>query len=91
MIWMIFKEQSSIDLSQYEMLTEDESKVNINTVPIVENSRICTNIVNFDDIERISRDYDISFNESLDLIKKNNNIDNIAVSIDDYRIVETQR
>jgi hypothetical protein len=86
---MIFKEQSSIDLSQYEMLTEDESKVNINTVPIVENSRICTNIVNFDDIERISRDYDISFNESLDLIKKNNNIDNIAVSINDYRIVET--
>ena len=42
-----------------------------------------------DDIERISRDYDISFNESLDPIKKNNNIDNIAVSIDDYRIVET--
>ena len=57
MIWMIFKEQSSIDLSQYEMLTEDESKVNINTVPIVENSRICTNIVNFDDIERIPKNF----------------------------------
>ena len=76
---MIYKENTILDyLNKYTYLTEDESKININTIPIVENSRLDSNIVDFDYIEYISKQYGLALDESISIIKKNNFLDNLT-------------
>lgn len=87
---MIYKENTILDyLNKYTYLTEDESKININTIPIVENSRLDSNIVDFDYIEYISKQYGLALDESISIIKKNNFLDNLTVSINDYKLIES--
>ena len=68
-------------------LTEEESLLSPIAVPIVENSRIGMPIVNFVDVERISEERGISYNEAVDGIACANNLDELAVAVPDYKLI----
>lgn len=68
-------------------LTEEESLLSPIAVPIVENSRIGMPIVNFVDVERISEERGISYNEAVDGIAYANNLDELAVAVPDYKLI----
>ena len=68
-------------------LTEEESLLSPVAVPIVENSRIGMPIVNFADVERISEENGISYNEAVESIAYANDLDDIAVAVPDYKLI----
>lgn len=68
-------------------LTEEESLLSPVAVPVVENSRIGMPIVNFADVERISEERGISYNEAVDGIACANNLDELAVAVPDYKLI----
>lgn len=68
-------------------LTEEESLLSPIAVPIVENSRIGMPIVNFADVERISEERGISYNEAVYGIACANHLDELAVAVPDYKLI----
>ena len=87
---MLFKESDLQyqSLDNFSYLTEDESKIKISTVPVLENSRIGIHTVDFSDIEKISEDYDVDYLTAISAVQESNNIDSIAVVIDEAAIIE---
>ena len=68
-------------------LTEEESLLSPIAVPVVENSRIGMPVVNFADVERISEENGISYNEAVESIAYANDLDDIAVAVPDYKLI----
>lgn len=92
LIKMIFKESdlninnaNSLDDCVY--LTEDESKINISTIPVMENTRLNTSLVDISYVEKLAEENGISLIDAVNAIQEQNDIDNISVVIDEERII----
>lgn len=95
---MLFKESdlaineatNILDKSTY--LTEQESLTRVQTVPVVENSRLGAYVVDFSDIERLSEDYGCSYIEAMEAVAEANGIEDpnkhFAVAIDEAAMIE---
>ena len=74
-----------LDNSTYINLKETISP---NTIPILENRRLDTWIVDYHYIDELKEAYGYSFDECINILKEENDLDDIAVSIDDADILE---
>ena len=95
---MLFKESdlaineaaNILDKSTY--LTEQESLTRVQTVPVVENSRLGAYVVDFSDIERLSEDYGCSYIEAMEAVAEANGIEDpdkhFAVAVDEAAMIE---
>lgn len=95
---MLFKESdlaineaaNILDKSTY--LTEQESLTRVQTVPVVENSRLGVYVVDFSDIERLSEDYGCSYIEAMEAVAEANGIEDpdkhFAVAVDEAAMIE---
>lgn len=59
-----------------------------NTIPILENRRLDTCIVDYHYIDELKETYGYSFDECINILKEVNDLDDITVSIDDIDILE---
>ena len=95
---MLFKESdlaineatNILDKSTY--LTEQESLTRVQTVPVVENSRLGACVVDFSDIERLSEDYGCSYIEAMEAVAEASGIEDpdkhFAVAVDEAAMIE---
>lgn len=74
-----------LDNSTYINLKETISP---NTIPILENRRLDTWIVDYHYINELKEVYGYSFDECINILKEENDLDDITVSIDDADILE---
>ena len=74
-----------LDNSTYINLKETVSP---NTIPILENRRLDTWIVDYHYINELKEAYGYSFDECINILKEENDLDDITVSIDDADILE---
>ena len=97
---MLFKQENLVQeadpiqeaadiLNESVYLTEEESLLNVDTVPVVENKRLGTNIVAFADIERLAEDFDATYLDAMQTVAEANEIsmDELAVSVPEYEII----
>lgn len=84
----VVKEAADL-LNESVYLTEEESLLNVSTVPVCENKRLGTNIVSFSDIERLAEDFDTSYLDAMQAVAEANEIsmDDLAVSVPEYEII----
>lgn len=84
----VVKEAADL-LNESVYLTEEESLLNVSTVPVCENKRLGTNIVAFSDIERLAEDFDASYLDAMQAVAEANEIsmDELAVSVPEYEII----
>lgn len=88
---MLFKESDlaqDVNLDQYMHLTEQESKMNISTIPVLENSRIGIHTVDFDNVQKIAEDYGCDYLTAINSIQESNKLDSVAVAVDESTIIE---
>ena len=88
---MLFKESDlaqDVNLDQYMYLTEQESKMNISTIPVLENSRIGIHTVDFDHVQKIAEDYGCDYLTAINSIQESNKLDAVAVVVDESTIIE---
>ena len=88
---MLFKESDlaqDVNLDQYMYLTEQESKINISTIPVLENSRIGIHTVDFDNVQKIAEDYGCDYLTAINSIQESNKLDSVAVVVDESTIIE---
>ena len=88
---MLFKESDlvqDVNLDQYIYLTEQESKTNISTIPVLENSRIGVHTVDFYNVQKIAEDYGCDYLTAINSIQESNKLDSIAVVVDESTIIE---
>ena len=88
---MLFKESDlaqDVNLDQYMYLTEQESKMNISTIPVLENSRIGIHTVDFDNVQKIAEDYGCDYLTAINSIQESNKLDSVAVVVDESTIIE---
>lgn len=74
-----------LDNSTYINLKETVSS---STIPILENRRLNTWIVDYRYIDELKEAYGYSFDECINILKEENDLDDITVSIDDVDILE---
>lgn len=74
-----------LDNSTYINLKETISP---NTIPILENRRLDTWIVDYHYIDELKEAYGYSFDECINILKEENDLDDITISIDDADILE---
>lgn len=74
-----------LDNSTYINLKEIVSS---STIPILENRRLNTWIVDYHYIDELKEAYGYSFDECINILKEENDLDDITVSIDDADILE---
>lgn len=74
-----------LDNSTYINLKETVSS---STIPILENRRLNTWIVDYHYINELKEVYGYSFDECINILKEENDLDDITVSIDDADILE---
>lgn len=92
LIKMIFKE-SDLNINNANFLddcvylTEDESKINISTIPVMENTRLNASLVDISYVEKLAEENGISLIDAVNAIQEQNDIDNISVVIDEERII----
>ena len=98
---MLFKQedlvQEQVDLIQEAtdiinesvFLEDDESITPVEYVPVVENKRIGANVVKFEDIDRITEEYSVSYLDAMEAVAEANEIsmDELAVAIPEWRII----
>lgn len=77
-------------LSEAVYLTEEESMIKPKAIPVVENSRIGTAVVDFKDISTLAEDYGISYIDAMGIVANANDINpvSLAVSVDEAQIIE---
>ena len=91
---MLFKQESVQEaadiLNESVYLTEEESIMNVNTIPIIENSRIGANVIRFSSLEKFSEDNCLSYIDAIQTIAESHNIDpnTLAVDIPEWKIIE---
>ena len=75
--------------SNYTYLTEQESNMieSFNTIPVIENSRLGVNLVDYSNIERLLETTCYSVNEIIDALIETNNLDSLTVAVDDYKLI----
>ena len=81
--------ESTSILENATYLSEYESTISPYSIPIVENTRLGTNIVNYEDIERLCEEYGWSISKAMNKIANSNHTDNIVVSIEESTVVAT--
>ena len=86
--------QSSLNIynpysSNYTYLTEQESNMieSFNTIPVIENTRLGLNLVDYSNIERLLETTCYSVNEIIDALIETNNLDSLTVAVDDYKLI----
>lgn len=67
---------------------DPRENISIHSVPILENRRLNTWIVDYHYIDELKEAYGYSFDECINILKEENDLDDIAVSIDDADILE---
>ena len=92
LIKIIFKESdlninNANSLDDLVYLTEDESKINISTIPVMENTRLNASLVDISYVEKLAEENGISLIDAVNAIQEQNDIDNISVVIDEERII----
>ena len=82
--------ESTSILENATYLSEYESTISPYSIPIVENTRLGTNIVNYEDIERLCEEYGWDTETGIKKICESNNLDesDITVSVPEERILE---
>jgi len=77
-------------LQNQTYLTEQESKINIAEIPVLENSTYNINFISYHDLNQLSQDYNISLKESMSRIAKTNNIpvELIGIIIDEDMAIQ---
>ena len=77
------------NLDNQMYLTESESRLlnDINTIPVIENSRLGVNLVDYSNIERLLETTCYSVNEIISCIESVNNLDSLTVAVDDYKLI----
>ena len=75
--------------SNYNYLTEQESNMieSFKTVPVIENTRLGLNLVDYSNIERLLETTCYSVNEIISCIESVNNLDSLTVAVDDYKLI----
>lgn len=70
-------------------LEEDESITPVEYVPVVENKRIGANVVKFEDIDRITEEYSVSYLDAMEAVAEANEIsmDELAVAVPEWKII----
>ena len=96
---MLFKQE---DLNRYDpiqeaadilnesvYLTEEESILNVNTVPVVTNERIGAHVVAFNDVERLAEDHGVDYITAMQAIAEANEIDfdSLATSVPEWKVI----
>lgn len=90
---MLLKENSSrldnifniLDDSTY---IDPRENISIYSIPILENKRLNTWIIDYHYIDELKETYGYSFDECINILKEENDLDDITVSIDDADILE---
>ena len=82
-------EEATNILDEQVYLDEQESFLDPHTIPVIENSRLGSNIVQFDDVERLSENNDIDYISAMQYIAETNDIEpnQLAVAVDDWKII----
>ena len=80
--------ESTSILENATYLSEYESTISPYSIPIVENTRLGTNIVNYEDIERLCEEYGWSISKAMNKIANSNHTDNLTISVPEDRILE---
>ena len=70
-------------------LEEEESITPVQYIPVVENKRIGANVVKFEDIDRITEEYSVSYLDAMEAVAEANEIsmDELAVAVPEWRII----
>ena len=87
---MIFKESDLNNISSldnYAYLKEEESKINVSTIPVVENTRLNSSLVDISYVEKLAEENCMSLIDAVNAIQEQNDIDNISVVVNEERIV----
>ena len=76
-------------LNESVYLTEEESIMNVTTIPIIENNRLNKYIINFSDLEEFVEDHGIDYIDAVQLIAENNNINpfDISISMSEMQVI----
>ena len=79
-------------LNESVYLTEEESIMNATTIPIIENSRLNKNIINFSDLEEFTEDHGIDYIDAIQAIAEANGIefDDISVAMSEMQYLDNQ-
>jgi hypothetical protein len=70
-------------------LEQDEVDAIPSTIPVIENSRLNTNIVKLSDVDKISESYCVDYFDAMQIIAESNDIsiDDLAVSVPEWEII----
>ena len=76
-------------LNESVYLTEEESILNVNTVPVVTNERIGAHVVAFNDVERLAEDHGVDYITAMQAIAEANEIDfdSLATSVPEWKVI----
>lgn len=86
--------ESSLYLKNIFNLLDNSTYLNIgenifsSTIPVLENRRLNTWIVDYNHINEFRETYNYSFDEAIEILKEENEIDNLAISIPEEYILE---
>ena len=84
----LIQEASDI-LDEAVYLEQDEVDTIPSTIPVIENSRLNTNIVKLSDVDKISESYCVDYFDAMQIIAESNDIsiDELAVSVPEWEII----
>lgn len=84
----LIQEASDI-LDEAVYLEQDEVDAIPSTIPVIENSRLNTNIVKLSDVDKISESYCVDYFDAMQIIAESNDIsiDDLAVSVPEWEII----
>ena len=76
--------------SNYTYLTEQESNMieSFKTIPVIENSRLGVNLVDYSNIENLVEGNQYhSLQDIVNSIQEANSLDSLTVAVDDYKLI----
>lgn len=78
-------------LNDATYLSDRESVIKVNHIPLIENTRLGEYLVDFKYLDRLSEEYDLDYENAMTVIAESNDIDadNVGVVINDWKIIET--
>ena len=83
-----FKLDNIFNILDNSTYIDPRENISIHSIPILENRRLNTWIVDYHYIDELKETYGYSFDECINILKEENDLDDITISIDDADILE---
>ena len=85
---MIISESTYLDLDNYQY---DDTALSVNTIPVLENSRINLAMVSINNLSKLTEDYGCDYEDAFYAVAESNQInpEDLAVIVEDWKLIET--